>query len=57
VLASRGLVFAGDLGQVPRDKRIRWDAWIAWGRILQQSAQQKTWPEHLNKLNNLALDL
>lgn len=56
MLASRGLYLLAIWGNT-WDKRIRWDAWIAWGRILQQSAQQKTWPEHLNKLNNLALDL
>ena len=37
------------------DKRVQWDAWIAWTRILLQSAQQGTWPERLDKLNNLAL--
>lgn len=39
------------------DKRIGWDAWMAWGRILLQSAQKRTWPKDINKLNNLALDL
>jgi hypothetical protein len=37
------------------DKRIGWDAWMAWGRILLQSAQNRSWPQDLNKLNNLAL--
>jgi hypothetical protein len=37
------------------DKRIGWDAWVSWGRILLQSAQKRTWPEHLHKLNNVAL--
>jgi hypothetical protein len=37
------------------DKRVQWDAWIAWTRILLQSAEQGTWPERLDKLNNLAL--
>ena len=37
------------------DKRIGWDAWMAWGRVLLESAQKRTWPEHLNKLNNVAL--
>ena len=37
------------------DKRVAWDAWIAWTRILLQSAQKGTWPERLDKLNNLAL--
>lgn len=39
------------------DKRVQWDAWVAWARILLQSAQQGSWPERLDKLNNLALRL
>ena len=40
------------------DKRVQWDAWIAWTRILLQSAQGgegAAWPERLDKLNNMAL--
>lgn len=37
------------------DKRVQWDAWVAWTRILQQSAIEGTWPERLDKLNNVAL--
>ena len=37
------------------DKRVQWDAWVAWTRILLQSAQDGTWPARLDKLNNLAL--
>ena len=37
------------------DKRVAWDAWVAWTRILLQSAQTGGWPERLDKLNNLAL--
>ena len=37
------------------DKRVAWDAWVAWTRILHQSASQGGWPERLDKLNNLAL--
>ena len=37
------------------DKRVAWDAWIAWARILRQSALDGDWPERLDKLNNLAL--
>ena len=39
------------------DKRIGWDAWMAWGRILLQCAQKRDWPKDINKINNLALDL
>lgn len=37
------------------DKRVAWEAWVAWTRILLQSAQQGSWPERLDKLNNMAL--
>lgn len=37
------------------DKRVQWDAWMAWTRILLQSAQEGGWPTRLDKLNNLAL--
>ena len=37
------------------DKRVQWDAWVAWTRILLQSAEQGSWPERLDKLNNVAL--
>ena len=38
------------------DKRVQWDAWVAWTRILLQGAAvEGTWPERLDKLNNVAL--
>ena len=38
------------------DKRVQWDAWVAWTRILLQGARDAAlWPERLDKLNNLAL--
>ena len=38
------------------DKRVQWDAWIAWTRILLQGARDAAlWPERLDKLNNVAL--
>ena len=37
------------------DKRVQWDAWIAWTRILLQSAEHGGWPERLDRLNNVAL--
>ena len=37
------------------DKRVQWDAWIAWTRILLQSAEEGGWPARLDKLNNVAL--
>lgn len=37
------------------DKRVQWDAWVAWTRILLQAANGGPWPERLDKLNNVAL--
>lgn len=42
------------------DKRVQWDAWLAWTRILLQGATvadegQGGWPARLDKLNNVAL--
>ena len=40
------------------DKRVQWDAWVAWTRILLQGATTDgagTWPARLDKLNNVAL--
>ena len=37
------------------DKRVQWDAWIAWARLLRQGAIRGDWPERLDKLNNVAL--
>lgn len=37
------------------DKRVQWDAWVAWARILRQGAETGEWPERLDKLNNVAL--
>jgi len=38
------------------DKRVQWDAWVAWTRILLQGATvEGSWPERLDKLNNVAL--
>ncbi|MEI2415985.1 DUF6817 domain-containing protein [Orrella sp. JC864] len=37
------------------DKRIDWTGWMAWGRILLQSARQRHWPATLGGLNGLGL--
>ncbi|MCB2037975.1 MAG: tetratricopeptide repeat protein [Ottowia sp.] len=40
------------------DKRVQWDAWVAWTRILLQGATAQdsgAWPARLDKLNNVAL--
>ena len=37
------------------DKRIAWSGWVAWARILLQSAERRRWPETLSGLNALGL--
>ncbi|WP_372871298.1 hypothetical protein [Paenalcaligenes niemegkensis] len=37
------------------DKRIAWEGWIAWARILLQSARKRTWPDSIGGLNSLGL--
>lgn len=37
------------------DKRIAWEGWIAWARILLQSARARQWPDHIGGLNSLGL--
>ncbi|HMN20513.1 MAG TPA: tetratricopeptide repeat protein [Ottowia sp.] len=39
------------------DKRVQWDAWFAWARLLRQGARSGDWPERLDRLNNVALRL
>ncbi|QNN58934.1 tetratricopeptide repeat protein [Diaphorobacter ruginosibacter] len=55
VLAARSALQCFSAWGNAWDKRVQWDAWIAWTRILLQSATDGTWPERLDKLNNLAL--
>lgn len=52
--ASSGVQLVSSWGNT-WDKRIGWDAWMSWGRVLLQSAQKRRWPEHINKLNNVAI--
>ncbi|MGB6103502.1 MAG: DUF6817 domain-containing protein [Pusillimonas sp.] len=37
------------------DKRIAWEGWIAWARILLQHARKRQWPDHIGALNSLGL--
>jgi len=37
------------------DKRIAWEGWIAWARILLQNARKREWPDSLGALNGLGL--
>jgi len=37
----------GLLGQwaTPWDKRLSWEAWVAWTRVLAKAARERTWPD------------
>lgn len=52
--ARAGLALLQDWG-VAWDKRIAWSGWVAWARILLQSAEARRWPETLSGLNGLGL--
>jgi len=52
--AAQGLTTLAQWG-LAWDKRVSWAAWLAWGRLLVQSARERQWPEQLTRLNNLAL--
>ena len=52
--AEAGLALLSDWGTA-WDKRIAWSGWVAWARILRQSAETRRWPELLGGLNGLGL--
>jgi len=52
--ARAGLDLLQDWG-VAWDKRIAWSGWVAWARILLQSAEARRWPTTLGGLNGLGL--
>ncbi|KAG6470006.1 uncharacterized protein LOC122032621 [Zingiber officinale] len=37
------------------DKRMSWEGWVAWGRVLLMKAKEKTWPETSWGILNLGL--
>jgi hypothetical protein len=52
--ATRGLRLLVDWG-TSWDKRVSWNGWVAWARILLQRAGSKDWPKTLTEHNNLGL--
>lgn len=52
--ARQGLRLLSDWG-VQWDKRVTWEGWIVWGRMLVQRAQDRAWPGVLRDFNNLGL--
>lgn len=52
--ARHGLTLLCEWG-VPWDKRVSWQGWIVWGRLLTQRAERREWPSTLRDFNNLGL--
>ena len=52
--ARAGLDLLSDWGTA-WDKRVAWTGWVAWARILLQSAERQRWPQALPGLNGLGL--
>ncbi|XP_047972597.1 uncharacterized protein LOC125215270 [Salvia hispanica] len=52
--AERGLRLLVDWGS-PWDKRMTWQGWVAWGRVLLMKAKEKSWPETAWGILNLGL--
>lgn len=42
--AERGLTLMLEWGS-PWDKRMSWEGWIAWARVLSLKAKEKSWPQ------------
>ena len=53
-VARSGLQLASAWGNA-WDKRVSWEGWLAWGRVLADYAARKEWPDRLDRLNNVAL--
>ncbi|KAK6122167.1 hypothetical protein DH2020_044095 [Rehmannia glutinosa] len=52
--AERGLRLMMEWGS-PWDKRMTWQGWIAWGRVLLMKAKDKSWPQNSWGILNLGL--
>ncbi|KAK4761213.1 hypothetical protein SAY87_006106 [Trapa incisa] len=52
--ASRGLRLLLEWGS-PWDKRIPWDGWVSWARVLRMKAKEKAWPKEAWSLFRLGV--
>jgi len=52
--AERGLTLMLEWGS-PWDKRMSWEGWIAWVRVLLTKAKEKSWPQTTWGILNLGL--
>ncbi|KAL6559055.1 hypothetical protein OROHE_006424 [Orobanche hederae] len=52
--AERGLRLMMEWGS-PWDKRMTWQGWVSWGRVLLMKAKNRSWPENAWGILNLGL--
>ncbi|CAN4114478.1 unnamed protein product [Withania somnifera] len=52
--AEKGLRLILEWGS-PWDKRMSWEGWVAWTRVLLMKAKDKSWPQHSWGILNLGL--
>ena len=52
--AERGLTLMLEWGS-PWDKRMTWEGWVSWARVLLMKAKEKSWPETSWGILNLGL--
>ncbi|CAK7339814.1 unnamed protein product [Dovyalis caffra] len=52
--AEKGVTLLLEWGS-PWDKRMSWEGWIAWARVLLMKAKEKSWPETSWGILNLGL--
>lgn len=52
--AAQGLERLSEWG-ASWDKRMGWETWISWGRVLAHAAATRSWPADLHRHNNLAI--
>ncbi|WCJ38970.1 hypothetical protein M5689_019997 [Euphorbia peplus] len=52
--AEKGVALILEWGS-PWDKRMSWEGWVAWGRVLLMKAKEKSWPQTSWGILNLGL--
>ncbi|KAK1326610.1 hypothetical protein QJS10_CPA01g00044 [Acorus calamus] len=52
--AERGLRLVVEWGS-PWDKRMSWEGWVAWGRVILMKAKERSWPQNPWGILNLGL--
>ncbi|XP_050232533.1 uncharacterized protein LOC126681152 [Mercurialis annua] len=53
-VAERGVRLLLEWGS-PWDKRMSWEGWVAWGRLVLMKAKEKSWPDSTWGMVNLGL--